>query len=115
MQRSYGTPGKEWQGFRPVSYLLVCWRTRKAGRPGIGLLGCAIARTREGILNMALFKIWWFGAVMLLLILCCVLWGCAANQNVLKDSPGFDGSVAGFWLCTPGLAIVEDLSRCEVV
>jgi hypothetical protein len=36
--------------------------------------------------------------VTLLLITCCLLCGCAASQNVLKDSPGPDGSVAGFWL-----------------
>ena len=35
---------------------------------------------------------------MLLLITCCLLGGCAAGQNVLKDSPSPDGSVAGFWL-----------------
>ena len=35
---------------------------------------------------------------MLLLITCCLLGGCAASQNLLKDSPSPDGSVAGFWL-----------------
>ncbi|HWW16050.1 MAG TPA: hypothetical protein VN310_15420 [Candidatus Dormibacteraeota bacterium] len=37
-------------------------------------------------------------AIMFLLITCCLLCGCAASQNVLKDSPASDGSVAGFWL-----------------
>jgi hypothetical protein len=36
--------------------------------------------------------------VILLLIACCLLCGCVASQNVLKDSPTPDGSVAGFWL-----------------
>jgi hypothetical protein len=35
---------------------------------------------------------------ILLLIACCLLGGCAASQNVLKDSPSPDGSLAGFWL-----------------
>jgi hypothetical protein len=39
----------------------------------------------------------WLLAI-LVLILCSVFCACAANQNVLKDSPGPDGSVAGFWL-----------------
>lgn len=34
----------------------------------------------------------------LLLIACSLLCGCVASQNVLKDSPMPDGSVAGFWL-----------------
>jgi hypothetical protein len=39
-----------------------------------------------------------FTASMLLLITCCLLCGCAAGQNVLKDTVAADGSVAGFWL-----------------
>lgn len=35
---------------------------------------------------------------MLLLIVCCLLCGCTASRNVLKDSPAPDGAVAGFWL-----------------
>ncbi len=35
---------------------------------------------------------------MLFLITCCLLGGCAASQNVVKDSLSPDGSVAGFWL-----------------
>ncbi len=34
----------------------------------------------------------------LLLIVCCLLCGCTASRNVLKDSPAPDGAVAGFWL-----------------
>jgi hypothetical protein len=35
---------------------------------------------------------------MLLLITFCLFCGCAASQNVMRDSPTPDGSVAGFWL-----------------
>src|SRR2546421_6893958 len=37
-------------------------------------------------------------SAVLLLILCVMLCGCAASENMLKGSPGPDGSVAGFWL-----------------
>jgi len=33
-----------------------------------------------------------------LLLVACVLTGCAAGPNVLKDSPNSDGDLAGFWL-----------------
>jgi hypothetical protein len=34
----------------------------------------------------------------LVLLMCCLLCGCAASPNVLKNSTAPDGSVAGFWL-----------------
>ena len=34
----------------------------------------------------------------LILIGCCLFCGCAASQNVLKDTTAPDGSIAGFWL-----------------
>jgi hypothetical protein len=37
-------------------------------------------------------------AAVLLMLICCLLCGCAAAQNALKDTPAPDGSVAGFWL-----------------
>jgi hypothetical protein len=36
-------------------------------------------------------------AIFILFIL-CVAAGCTAGPNVFKNSPGADGSVAGFWL-----------------
>ena len=37
-----------------------------------------------------------FIATVIILILCCLIAACA-NENVLKDQPGANGSVAGFW------------------